>query len=221
MSEAGEDGMGVNGGCGLFMAELDAYLEGESRPTLESHASVCPRCGAVLADISLIRSTASGLAVEEPPARLWLNIRATLVEEGIIRAPETFWQRWFASSNLVFGPAAAAAAVMVVLAAVVVKESRLLFPPPATPAAASAVGANPVLGQLEEMELSYRAEANSLQPSLRATYEKGLESLDDEISDLSDSVRRNPSDTLARDYLNAAYAQKAQVLEAALNLGDR
>ncbi|HEV2176825.1 MAG TPA: hypothetical protein VGW33_06450 [Terriglobia bacterium] len=222
MSETEGQFASGNEACRLFDAEIEAYLEGEAKPSVESHAGRCRSCGAVLADLSLIRSTAGALGMAEPPARLWPNIRAALIEEGIIRPSQKFWARWFSKSNLVLSPVAAAAmAVLVVLAATFVQRTRHLTPGPAQSPVASAASDNPVEGDLADMESSYRARSGSLDPSLRAGYEQGLQSLDGEISDLRDSVKRHPADTLARDYLNAAYVQKAQVLESALESGGR
>src|SRR5215471_9744048 len=81
-------------GCRRFDVELAAYLEGEERPALSDHVRDCPYCYAILSDLEGIRSSSSDLATEEPPPRLWSNIRASLIAEGIIRQPQTFWQRW-------------------------------------------------------------------------------------------------------------------------------
>jgi len=56
---------------------------------------------------------------------------------------------------------------------------------------------------------------------VKATYRKGLESLDASIEECRASVEREPGDTLARQYLVAAYTQKAEVLATALQFDVR
>src|SRR5215470_5970373 len=84
----------VDGGCQLFDLELAAFLEGQERPKLVAHIQECPFCYSILADLQAICSASSALATEEPPARLWTNIRASLRAEGIIRPPEASRWRW-------------------------------------------------------------------------------------------------------------------------------
>src|SRR5574337_1728719 len=72
--------------------ELEQYLEQQVAP-LPAHAAahlvVCVQCRAVVADLDAIQAAARRLAAEEvePPARLWLSLRAQLAEEGLIRTP--------------------------------------------------------------------------------------------------------------------------------------
>jgi hypothetical protein len=80
---------------------------------------------------------------------------------------------------------------------------------------------NPALEQLvRDLEATFKAREMSLAPDLKATYEKSLLSLDTSIRECSDSLRREPDNTLAHDYLLAAYSQKAQVLSSALEFDD-
>jgi hypothetical protein len=71
------------------------------------------------------------------------------------------------------------------------------------------------------METSYRVEAASIEPSLKETYQKSLDSLDGEIRECLQSVTQEPDNSLAREYLLAAYKQKAYVLESALYVEGR
>ena len=73
--------------CSRFDDELEAYLEGEARPFIASHAQDCASCGALLADLQSIRQAARALPLEEPSPVVWANVRARLAAEGAFAAP--------------------------------------------------------------------------------------------------------------------------------------
>jgi predicted nucleic acid-binding protein len=73
--------------CAQFDDELEAYLEGEARPFIASHARDCASCGALLADLQSIRQAARELPREEPSRVLWANVRARLDAEGAFGVP--------------------------------------------------------------------------------------------------------------------------------------
>src|SRR5262249_2882366 len=55
----------------------------------EAHAAGCPSCTAFVEDFSAILVLAKQIPAElEPPARVWVALRAQLEAEGIIRQPE-------------------------------------------------------------------------------------------------------------------------------------
>jgi hypothetical protein len=211
--------------CQLFNLELAAYLEGEERPELVAHIQECSFCYSMLADLEAIRSAGSQLAQEEPPARIWTRIRASLLAEGIIRQPEASWrgwlERWPAWAGLQNPFAVAALGCLMVLGIGLLRvppspKSALL---PAhdvdlsdVASAAAAVG---------PMETSYHAQVASFAPSVKETYQKSLDSLDGEIRECLNSIQQEPDNSLAREYLLAAYQQKAYVLQSALDVEGR
>jgi hypothetical protein len=71
------------------------------------------------------------------------------------------------------------------------------------------------------MEASYRASEKSLDPTMQASYQKGLESLNNSIQECQESVKKEPGNTMAREYLATAYQEKAAVLSAALEYDGR
>ena len=85
--------------CRQFEIDLAAYLEGEPLPEIARHAEACPFCSVVLTDLELLRSESRSLPLEEPPARVWANVRAQLAAEGVIRE-QVSWRRWFSLGNL-------------------------------------------------------------------------------------------------------------------------
>jgi hypothetical protein len=74
---------------------------------------------------------------------------------------------------------------------------------------------------VDELEETFRAREASLAPDLKATYDNSLISLDTSIRECSDSLEREPGNSLAHEYLLAAYSQKAEVLSSALEFAER
>ena len=73
--------------CARFDEELQAHLEGESRPFIKSHAQECASCGALLADLDAVREAAQTLPLEAPSLRVWDTVRARLAAQGAFAAP--------------------------------------------------------------------------------------------------------------------------------------
>ena len=213
--------------CRQFELDLSAYLEGESRPEVTRHAEACPFCSVVLADMELIRSEASSLLLEDPPDRVWANVRAQLAAEGLIRERGD-WRRWFA-----WGKLEHAAAPLGALACLLILGSALLVPSASMDRSTTAswlslkdrdamaarvlkVEDEDLAATVSDLEKDFNARRESLAPTVKETYLQGLKSLDDSISECRASVQQEPGNTLAREYLVAAYTQKAEVLAAAL-----
>ena len=74
--------------CIRFDGELQAYLEGDARPFVATHARACPACAGVLADLEAIRQAARNLPPEEPAGLVWSRVREKLAaEEARAAAP--------------------------------------------------------------------------------------------------------------------------------------
>ena len=229
MEREGEKNRRLHDSCLKFEAELAAYLDGEDQSGLQEHAAGCDFCRCVLADIEQIRALSSELELEGPPAVVWNRVRSALIAEGIIRHHPGFWQRWVAGNRL--GPLRMPVPVGALIAAVAASVVLLKTPgyllrthsPAARTVRAVAVPeymAPEDLVQLkrtiQQLQVAYQANESQLEPSMKATYEKSLASLDDEIRECETSAQLEPENGLARQYLSAAYAQKAQVLQSAL-----
>jgi len=203
--------------CRLFDADLASYLEGEARPTVEVHARECAFCGTLLADLQEIRSRSAELPLEEPPVWMWAKIRTTLVAEGIIRQPEGFWQRFFSAGRWIpqAVPVAGLVGLVMVGVALLRQSSTTTSPKTAGP---PPVGDDTALATVvTSMEQDYYTRLASFDPSLKETYQKSLIALDGEIQQL----RGEPHDSLAHEYLMAAYTEKARVLQSALEFDGR
>jgi hypothetical protein len=215
--------------------ELAAHLEGENLPAVYAHAQECPFCGVILADLEAIRLASRQMPLEEPPARVWSNIRAQLASEGVFRQPARGWARWlqFPGPLPHAVPVAALTGLVVVLGAFLLVYPRVFQRNVARshPSAQTVnLGATrpAVLAEDEdvartigEMEKSYRASDKRLDPAVKVVYQKSLESLDSSIDECRASVEREPTNNLAHEYLLSAYAQKAEVLASALEFEGR
>jgi hypothetical protein len=220
-------------GCPEFDTNLPAFLEGEKSADVRTHAGQCPPCGSLLADIESIRVAARDLPMESPPPRVWSNIRAALAEEGLIRGRQSFWRRWTSSVSLVPRSAPAAAlAFALVLAVIMIFKGDLQKNGNRNPALNPVTISNTVpvglLGvqsnlarTVKEMEANYHTYEASLDPSAKRVYQAGLTSLNNSIQECLDSLQKQPHNTLVRDYLMQAYAQKAEVLASAMEYGGR
>jgi len=217
--------------CLWFDAELGAYLEGENKPFVASHAQECPFCQVVLADLEQLCSLARQLAPAEPSPAVWANLHAVLEEEGMFRRKLGAWD-WFRQLQFPQHPAPIGALIcLMVLGSLLtlppVSLERRGTPESASPSKAAVVSlASPSENSalalaIRDMETSYRAGAKFLTPEIKATYEKGLNSLDASIRECTDSLQQQPDNTLAHEYLLTAYTRKAEVLASALEYEGR
>jgi hypothetical protein len=219
--------------CRQFDRDLPAYLEGEELPAVLNHARECPYCAVVLADLVQIRLATHHLPQEEPPARVWANIRANLEAEGILREQVPAWHRWL--PRPVFFPRSAPLGA---LAALALFSATLLMSPRGMNQANSAGALAPAgktmaasivsmgldesfVQTLGEMEKTYLAQEDSLEPPIKDTYRKSLHSLDTCIQECLRHCQKEPGNALARQYLVRAYQTKAEVLASALEFSGR
>jgi hypothetical protein len=218
--------------CLRFESELEAFLEGESRPFITAHAQDCPFCHVLRSDLEQIRQAAQDLPQEEPSPVVWANLHARLEAEGAFRPHVSGWRGMLAWRFLPHPVPVGVLAGLVIMASV-------LTVPPRNPqhwdvlntagsstakvtASVTPVGEDGALEQLVgELESNFRANDASLAPDLKATYEKSLVSLDDSIRECRDSLRQEPGNTLAHDYLLTAYTRKAEILSSALEFEGR
>jgi hypothetical protein len=216
---------GKTAACDQFHAELNAFLEGESKPFVTAHARECLFCGPVLADLEQIRVAAQALPLEEPSAAVWANIRAQLARDGFFREPGS--QRgWLERLHLWPHPAPLGALASLVALGVFLTVLPSHLPSPlGTSGSSQMATAVSSLGSGQEADLTrviqglektYQANAKYLAPDVKATYDKGLESLNASIRESLASLRSEPDNTLAHEYLMDAYSRKAEVLASAL-----
>ncbi|HTW25419.1 MAG TPA: hypothetical protein VMD78_17580 [Candidatus Baltobacteraceae bacterium] len=216
--------------CNEFLNQLGDWMEDNRSADARAHLTTCGDCRSLVADLTAIEESAPSLALDdpEPSPRVWLAVRAQLEQEGLIhdgrRAPAPASAGWF---DAVFGmiprPAFAAAYLVALMAlgmVLVAPGSRYLQ------------RANPRAGWLNRTENAtgpLSAQLNSEQdtfslkdadPVVAASLNKNLAIVDNYIALCEKSVREDPQDEDARDYLYDAYQQKADLLAQMSDRGD-
>ena len=222
---------GRTAACYRFELELEAYMEGENKPFALAHARECAFCRVMVEDLEALRAAARELPLEEPSPAVWSNICAQLVTAGAFAEKASFWN-WFWQLEFLRRPIPVAAFACMVMLGCLLTAPRnypeqdltsALTAPAGRPAVRSMafIGDSGALEQVvRELEETFRAREGSLAPDVKATYENSLISLDASIQECSDSLQREPGNSLAHEYLLAAYSQKAEVLSSALELDE-
>jgi len=216
--------------CIQFERELPACLEGELLPFVPAHARECPGCAALWSDLVWMRAAVKELPPAEPSPVVWAGLRARLEAEGVFHSPTRGWRFILAWPLRPQAVPLAVIGLLVALGVPLTLPRPVLRPAPGPIATESLFPSAPdlvtaedrVLASLgKELETSFRAREVSMTPELKATYEKSLLSLDGSIRECLESIAAQPANTLARDYLLAAYTSKAEVLSSALEFEGR
>jgi hypothetical protein len=206
-------------------------MEGEKGPFVPAHIRACAFCSVIVGDLEALRSAALALPLEEPSPVVWSNIRAQLLAAGEFAERASLWD-WFGQLNFLRRPAPVTAFACLLLLGCLVTVPRSYLEQDATSGlsalpARTAMRSMAFIGDsdalervVQELEETFRAREASLAPDLRATYENSLNSLDVSIRECSDSLQREPDNSLAHEYLLSAYSQKAQVLSSALEFDE-
>lgn len=204
----------------LAIQELESELEliaAEAR-TLHATEEPSPRVWNSIAaaiqqeesELELIASEAQGLqAIDDPSPRLWNSLEIVLKQEGLIRQPQPqrtvvpFTQRlrW---------------AWLVPVAAALMVAGVYLYNPTVKTVDVPGPTANNQPPQSAEDQQVLEA-VSKRTPALRATYESNLRNVNAYIRDAEQSVKNDPNDEEAEQYLMDAYEQKAMVYEMALD----
>jgi len=199
--------------------EVELVLEQEGIAPLpaaaRAHLASCSVCQSLVADLRDIVAVAHTFPAEvEPPARVWVSLRAQLENEGIIKVPavagaeRVSWWRGFA--ELFRGRALATVAVGLLIVAAGVLQIR-------QPVIQVIDAHNPfeetarALTEQERGLANMQLVSNSL---VDTSLGQNLSAVDDFIADCERRVQAEPQDELAREYLSGAYRQKAQLLSA-------
>jgi hypothetical protein len=217
--------------CYQFELELQTYMEGEDRPFVLAHTRECTFCSVIVEELEALRSAALAMPLEEPSPAVWSNIRAQLAAAGAFAEKVSFWN-WFGQLDFLRRPIPVAAFACLFILGCLVTAPRS-YPERDTSSAITALPARTAIRSMafigdsdalervvQELEETFRAREGSLAPDLKATYENSLNSLDASIRECSDSLQREPDNSLAHEYLLAAYSQKAEVLSSALEFDE-
>ena len=220
--------MSVSMKCNEFLDQFDAWMEGDRSPQAREHARNCADCSGLAADLSAIRQAAPMLAADdtEPPARLWASLRAELEREGLISGPAAQpgarHSSWGAPWLAVLSQPAFAIVYLALLVAAAFALS--VFPNSGLDEISwirSTQNATmPLSAQLDTAEQSAISSYAGSQSLVSASLHQNLAVVDNYIALCEKSVREQPENEMARDFLYQAYQQKADLLAQMSERGD-
>jgi hypothetical protein len=204
--------------CRDFQTQFERTNDTTRDVSAQAHIRECASCQSFIEDLGAIRSVAHSLepADVEPPARIWVSLRAQLEEEGIIRnaAPKSwFGERFGGWFNSLPRPALAGAYLCALLAIAFglsgpinarINRQRWLD--------GTETSTTPLSAHLMSAEQASFSSSVASESPVTASLHKNLEIVDNYIKLCENSVREEPENEDARDYLYGAYQQKADLL---------
>jgi hypothetical protein len=206
--------------CAEFEQVLPDITEGDREFEQEQHLRSCSACRSLVADLNAISKQARTLqACEDPSPRVWNALEIALIREGLIRQPSrgelakvhAFPSRWRSAWLL---PVAAA---LLVAAGIVRYErsndQRIAQVVPAPAAAQTQIASAGTEEAVADQQLLQSVAQRA--PAMEAAYKANLQDVNSYIRDAEESVRNNPNDEEAQQYLSNAYEQRAMVYEMA------
>jgi hypothetical protein len=211
--------------CNQFLNQLESWIDGDRNPEAQAHFGSCPRCRALMEDLGAIQSAAHEWGgAEEAPERVWLAIRSQLEDEGLIRTvPATparlGWLRgWFSSlprPAIAGAYLAALVGIAFALSGPVTKRYNNYQWMADTQDTTA-----PLSAELDTAEAEQNASFSDPNPEVSASLHNNLAIVDNYIALCEKSVREDPEDEVARDFLYGAYQQKADLLAQISERGD-
>jgi hypothetical protein len=206
-------------GCKEFLNHVESWIDGERPPDARAHARDCAQCRGLVEDFGAIQIAARDLSTveEEPPAHVWTLLRAQLEQEGLIRNRNNGWFRGFFGA--IPRPALAGAYLAILIAAAValsgpihrqVNDYRWI-----QGTETAKLGAD-----LDSVEQNTVAAFPNYNPVVTASLHQNLAIVDNYITLCEKSVREEPENEMARDYLYEAYEQKADLLAQMAERGE-
>src|ERR1700722_19574697 len=203
---------------GRFESSDDSSRSDLPDLSIQAHLRDCPSCRNFIEDLGKIRAAGAQLAASdpEPPARIWFSLRAELEKEGLIRdTPSKSWVGELFSGRfsvlprpvLAGGYLAALLAIAFGLSGPInsrINRQRWLD--------GNQSSMEPLSAQLMSAEKASFSSSPASETPVTASLHQNLEIVDNYISLCENSVREEPENELAREYLYEAYQQKADLL---------
>jgi len=214
--------------CRELRNVAEGMLEGEGHPEAEKHLADCPRCRLLIDELVAVTQAARTLPEIQPSPRLWAQLQAAALEEGLWAVESRGWKQWLDPMSLFAPPRPAfAGGFSFMLVAALVLASYTVLESPAEPVlpatraeevASAELVAEPSFGQRYQVHLQ-QAEQNILEadrknPELLQLAAGPLNDLDRAIAQTQGRVDQYPEDSLAREELHRLYQKKATVLQA-------
>jgi hypothetical protein len=215
--------------CEQFERILIEQDEGPLPKQALAHVDDCEACRALTADLTAIHDVAMEMGGEGivPPERVWVSLRNLLEAEHIIRDPRllpmplstrTGWWTVFQGRAL-----AGSFLAVILIAAGLISYQGSSIQSALHPQLAPELEAPPILSADSVFKEESRSVGNDLIPRLQKqdpavmdSIRRNLDIVDNFIAQCEKSVREQPDNQMAREYLYGAYQQKAEVLATAM-----
>jgi predicted anti-sigma-YlaC factor YlaD len=214
-----------------------------------AHLTECAECRNYVADLTSLVDVARKLPREiVPPDRVWISLRAQLEAEGIIKAqpdvvaaPSASWWESIAAFFRTRSVAAVMVAILLVAGGVFMTRSEhssevattssmpavsapAQAPRPGTLVSTNApqeppkefAGTVQVLNDQEPVATGMILSSSS---PVDASLRDNLKKVNEFIAECEKHLKEQPQDALTREYLSAAYQQKAELLSAMIERG--
>lgn len=211
--------------CAQFEHILEEQPDGPLSPSASAHLRDCEDCRTLWRDMAEIRTAGMewGREEVEPPAYLWSSLRRQLEAEGLIR--EQSKQRggiagWFPGAPR-WALAGASVSLLVIAGLLAGYQLQERNRGAALPARLTIEASR---AKLVPSDLSNTLDGDLKRvfdslpqgnPVLASSLRENLGIVDNLIAVCEKSVREQPDDAMARDYLYGAYEQKAVLLATA------
>jgi hypothetical protein len=197
--------------------DVEVVLEQEGWTPLpeaaREHVAGCGNCQSLVEDLTEIVATAHLLPAEvEPPARVWVSLKAQLEQEGIIKPPVAKTEKvsfWAGFRDLFRSRVLATGAVGLLVVAAVTSQLQHSAAPQMEAHNVyddTAIALNADEASLSQVSLSSEPVDISLH--------QNLDIVDKFIADCEQRIKDEPGDDLTREYLSGAYEQKAELISA-------
>ncbi len=224
----------MNMQCEQFEQVLEEHEDGALPKQALAHIETCDACRALSADLTAIHDMALEVGAEDvaPPERVWIALRNRLEAERLILKPQEVPNALQGASEaprgwwtLVQRPAIAGAFLGLVLVAgsaigylskapQTAVQSQVTVPQEFSPVpSADSVFNEEVLTVGNDSIPGLQRQDTAVTDSIR----RNLQIVDKFIAICEKSVREQPDNQMAREYLYGAYQQKAELLATATN----
>ena len=217
--------------CEQFEQILEQQDEGALPKPALAHLEACEACRALSADFGAIHNIALELGADgiAPPERVWISLRNQLEAERLIHDPQAAplnsshashgWWAVFqrpAIAGAFLGLVLAAASTVSYLsnfAQTAVQSQLTPQQEPSLVSSADSVFKEEVLTVGSDSILGLQRQDTAVTDSIR----RNMQIVDNLIAICEKSVREQPDNQMAREYLYGAYQQKAELLATAMN----
>lgn len=211
--------------CAQFERMLEEQPGDPLSAAAAEHMKGCVDCRVLWSDIEAIHTAGMEWGSEEvePPEYLWTSLRRQLESEGLIRerpAQRGWLATWFGAAPrwTLAGASVSLLLIAAMLAGYRMSDFRTSA---ALPVHLSISAGRPKLVAADlgkTLDGDFKRVFDSLpegNPALASSLRENLGIVDNLIAVCEESVRQQPDDPMARDYLYGAYEQKAVLLAAA------